>query len=72
MGASILRNQGQDALVTSDLAAYKALAIRLANGQLTMAPPAAPAPLRAHVRQHTVRSLEAGLVAMLQHKLAQR
>ena len=72
MGASILRNQGQDALVTSDLAEYKALAIRLANGQLTMTPPAAPAPLRAHARQHMVRSLEAGLVAMLQHKLAQR
>jgi predicted O-linked N-acetylglucosamine transferase (SPINDLY family) len=72
MGASILRSQGQDALVTSSLAEYKALAIRLANGQLMMTPPAAPAPLRAHARQHMVRSLEAGLVAMLQHKLAQR
>ena len=72
MGASILRSQGRDALVTSSLAEYKALAIQLANGEQTIPLPAAPAPVRAPARQHMVRSLEAGLVAMLQHKLAQR
>jgi hypothetical protein len=70
MGASILRSQGQDALVTSSLAEYKALAIRLATREHTVAPPVAPAPVRVHARHHTVRSLEAGLVAMLQQKLA--
>ena len=70
MGASILRSQGQDALVTSSLSEYKALAIKLAKGEQTSAPSIAPAPVRTQARQHMVRSLEAGLVTMLQQKLA--